>query len=100
MTDRQWTGIEAVKADVRNLVTAQEAFRHRHQHYAGSLAILRQEFATLALHGSRAEVRGTDGGYVIVAWDDALKPGPHRCTVHLGTAAEEAGVEAGRIVTD
>jgi len=37
---------------------------------------------------------------MVRAWDDALKPGPSRCTCHVGAMAAAAGVQSGRLVTD
>lgn len=93
-----WQGIEAVRVDVRNVLSAQEAFRH----FTGAYAISLEALTTrqpMTFHCDHVEIHGDESGYMVTAWDDALKPGPSRCTVFMGEMARAAGVEPGRLVT-
>ena len=94
-----WHGIEAVRVDVRNLLTSQQAYRHFTGSYATSLAVLTARFP-MTFHSAHVETRGDQSGCMVSAWDDALKPGPSRCTVFMGEMATAAGVESGLMVTE
>ena len=96
----RWEGVEGIKADVRNLLTAQEAYRMKHGHYASSLKAILEAWPGHTFHAPHVEVRGDATGCMVRAWDDALKPGPSRCTCHVGAMAAALGVESGRLVTD
>lgn len=99
MTTPRWDGIEGVKTDVRNLLVAQEAYRSTHGRYAPSLEAIMAEWQH-TFRAPHVETHGDATGFTVRAWDDALKPGPSRCTCHVGEMAAVAGVPSGRLVTE
>lgn len=93
-------GIEGVKTDIRNLATMMEAFRHRHGRYPADFFEVRATWPSHEFHGGGAEVESRAEGFRIAAWNSALLPGPHRCTMRTGSLAMEAGVESGRLIVE
>lgn len=99
--EQRWTGIEAVKVDVRNLMLAQEAFRRKHGRYTGDLPELLAAFDQPdSLFRHPVELRGDDRGFTATVCNDALKPGPSRCSVFVGTAVRPSGVKANHLITE
>lgn len=99
MTTPRRDGIEGITADVRTLMVAQEAYRSTHGHYAPSLEAIMAEWLH-TFHAPHVEIRGDASGFVVTARDDSLRPGPSRCTCHVGEMAAVAGVPPGRLVTE
>lgn len=102
----KWTGIEAVKVDMRNMMTAQESFRRKHGRYTGDLLELLAHLASLykpdrtQFFQHRIELHGDDRGYVATARNDDLTPGPSKCTVYVGAIDRPARTQPMHLITE
>lgn len=90
--------LDALRADVDHLITAQEAYLRAHGHYAESMAVLRAHCPDHRYSG-QVDVRGEGKGFMVTAWNDALAPGLSRCTCYGGPMAFEAGVQPWKVLT-
>lgn len=89
--------LAAVKRDLRNLMTAQEAYRHKWGSYAKTAEELEGVGMLLLTPGHTVRMAGTPKGFSATVSNEAIVDGPRRCSVFIGEAALAAGKQEGRL---
>ncbi|MBK6495391.1 MAG: hypothetical protein IPO52_10270 [Gemmatimonadetes bacterium] len=89
--------LAAVKRDIRNFMTAQEAYRQKWGDYATDAATLDRLGLLTLTPGHIVKCTGTPTGYSVTVSNDAILDGPRRCSVYIGDAARAAGKQEGRL---
>ncbi len=89
--------LSAVKRDLRNLMTAQEAYRQKWGGYAKTAPELEGVGMLLLTPGHTVSMVGTPKGYTATVSNELIVDGPRRCSVYIGDAAAAAGKQEGRL---
>ena len=87
----------AVKRDLRNLMTAQEAYRQKWGGYAKTATELEGVGMLLLTPGHTVIMVGTPKGFSATVSNESIVDGPRRCSVYIGDAAAAAGKQEGRL---
>ncbi len=79
--------LASVKTDVRNLMTAQEAYFSDYATYAGSFGALQTATNASLSAGNSAAVAGVASGFTITVNNTSISTGFTQCTVQVGAGA-------------
>ena len=81
--------LASVKTDVRNLMTAQEAYFSDYATYSASWANLQTNSNANLSAGNSATVAGVASGYTITINNTSISTGFTQCTVQVGAGAAQ-----------
>lgn len=79
--------LASVRSDVRNLMSAQEAYFSDHNTYAGDFGALQAATNSTPSAGNTATVAGVASGFTITVTNASISTGINSCTVQVGAGA-------------
>ena len=84
--------LAALKSDLRNIETAQEAYFSDHQEYGDYAALNGAKLFTKSAGTEDPDITPNDTGYEATTTDNSITTDPKSCTVTVGDGSEDDGV--------